>query len=119
MIWRDEMEQQPQLEVRNWFGDIPFHPRVVVRPGGVDDVVAIVQDSQTYPAPVHAAGSNHSVTGCIIADGGTVVDMTAMSRILRIGNGTVTVEAGAQPARTPKIALLPANTPQSPHTSSA
>ena len=36
--------------------------------------------------PCAARGSGHSTTVCGVADGGTVVDMTAMNRILEIGD---------------------------------
>ena len=54
-----------------------------------------MRDPRAYPAPVRAIGSTHSTTGCVTADGGTLVDMTAMNRIIAIGDDTVTAEAGA------------------------
>ena len=87
--------EQRGLEVRNWYGDLVSYPRVVTQPRSVDDIVAIVADPVTYPSPVRAHGSRHSTTLCGGADGGTVVDMRKLDRILRIGPDTVTVEAGA------------------------
>lgn len=82
-------------EVRNWFGDLISFPRAVVEVRSVEDIVAIMRDADRYPAPVRARGSGHSTTLCGQADGGTVVDMTTMNRILDVGSDTVTVEAGA------------------------
>jgi FAD/FMN-containing dehydrogenase len=54
-----------------------------------------MRDTEKYPSPVRARGSGHSTTVCGVADGGTVINMRPMSRILDIGTDTVTVEAGA------------------------
>jgi FAD/FMN-containing dehydrogenase len=80
---------------QNWFGDIHGSPAVIVRPRSVDDIIAVVKDRGRYPSPVRAAGSNHSTTPCVVADGGTVLDMRGMTRISHIGDDTVTAEAGA------------------------
>jgi len=82
-------------ESRNWFGDLVSHPRAVVEASSVEDIVAAVQDPARFPSPVRARGSAHSTTLCGEADGGTIVDMTKMNRILSVGEDTVTVEAGA------------------------
>lgn len=82
-------------EVRNWEGSLASHPRAVAEAKSVDDVVAIVRDQAQYPSPVRARGSGHSTTLCGEADGGTVVGMRSMNRILAIGTDTVTTEAGA------------------------
>jgi FAD/FMN-containing dehydrogenase len=89
------MEETKGVEARNWFGDIRSNPHVVVRPGSVHDISAVVRETEKYPSPIRAAGSNHSTTRCVVADSGTVVDMTGMNRILEISADTVTAEAGA------------------------
>jgi hypothetical protein len=81
--------------VTNWFGDLVSHPKVVAEAASVDDLVAILKNPANYPSPVRAIGSNHSTERCGIADGGTVVHMSKMNRILDVSNNTVTVEAGA------------------------
>jgi FAD/FMN-containing dehydrogenase len=81
--------------VRNWFGDLDWEAGVVTDARSVDDIVAVMRDADKYPAPVRARGSGHSTTVCGVADGGTVINMKAMNRILEIGTDTVTVEAGA------------------------
>jgi hypothetical protein len=80
--------------VTNWFGDIVSHPKVVVEAHTVQDIVNILKDTEHYPPPVRAVGSNHSTAPCGVADGGTLIQMK-MNRILSIGNNAVTVEAGA------------------------
>lgn len=82
-------------EVRNWFGDLISWPQIVVKADGIEDVVEAVRNAEKYPSPVRARGSAHSTTLCGQADGGTVIDMSRMNRILEIGEDTVTVEAGA------------------------
>lgn len=80
--------------VSNWFGNIVSHPAVVVDATSVNDIVAILKDSETYPSPVRAVGSNHSTSPCGVADGGTLVRMK-MNQILNIGTDTLTVQADA------------------------
>jgi FAD/FMN-containing dehydrogenase len=80
--------------VTNWFGDIVSHPAVIVDANSVDDIVRVMKDPATYPAPVRAVGSNHSTAACGVADDGTLIRMK-MNRILNIGADTLTVEAGA------------------------
>jgi FAD/FMN-containing dehydrogenase len=88
-------EQLDGPKVRNWFGDIHSQPRVVVKPTKVEEIVAVLKNPEKYPSPVRAVGSNHSVTRCTVADGGTLIDMTGLNRILQIGPDTVTAEGGA------------------------
>jgi len=81
--------------ITNWFGDLVSHPRVVVEATSVDDIVKILKDPDNYPSPVRAVGSNHSTSPVGVAEGGTLIKMSRMNRILEIGTDTVTVQAGA------------------------
>src|SRR4051794_8905516 len=81
--------------LHNWFGSITSSPREVVEVTSVDEIVDVLKDTDRYPAPVRAVGSNHSTTPCGVADDGTVVVTRKMDRILEIGEDTVTVQAGA------------------------
>ncbi|MCB0158492.1 MAG: FAD-binding oxidoreductase, partial [Caldilineaceae bacterium] len=81
--------------VTNWKGSIVSHPARIVRPTTVDEIVNVLSDPATYPSPVRAVGSNHSTTRCAVAEGGTVIDMTGMDRIIEITGDSVTVQAGA------------------------
>ena len=85
----------PDLTVTNWFGDVVSHPQVVVEAHSEDDIFAILKDPAKYPPPIRAVGSAHSTTPCAAADGGTVIQMGSMNRILNYTADTVTVEAGA------------------------
>jgi FAD/FMN-containing dehydrogenase len=83
------------LEIRNWFGDLISHPKVIVEAHSVDDIVAVMKDPGKYPSPVRAVGANHSTAPCGAADGGTLIQIK-MNRILRIGGESLIVEAGAR-----------------------
>jgi len=83
------------LTVTNWFGDLVWHPKVVLEAHSTADIVAILKDPNKYPSPVRAAGSSHSTTECGAADGGTIVKMSKMNRILGMTRDTITVQAGA------------------------
>ncbi len=83
------------LAINNWFGDLISHPKVVVEANSVDDIIPVLNNPDKYPSPVRAVGSNHSTTLCGVAEGGTVIQMSKMNRILNITSQTVTVQAGA------------------------
>jgi hypothetical protein len=83
------------VPISNWFGDFASTPQVVVKPRTVEEIVEIVRNPDKYPSPIRAVGSNHSTTRCAVADGGTVIVMTGMNRIVEIGKDYVTAQAGA------------------------
>lgn len=83
------------LEVTNWFGDLVSHPQVLVEAHSKEDLIAILKDPAKYPSPVRAVGSNHSTAPCGVADGGTLVKMSNMNRILSITGDNITAQAGA------------------------
>src|SRR5947209_2549488 len=88
-------QKMADLTITNWFGDLTSHPRAMVEASSVDDIVAILQDPARYPAPVRAVGSNHSTAPCGVAEGGTLIRMSKLNRILNIEADSVTVQAGA------------------------
>ena len=83
------------LVVTNWFGDLVSRPKVIVEAHSVEDIVRVLTDPARYPSPVRAVGSNHSTTQCGVAEGGTLLKMAGLNRILDIGKDTVTAQAGA------------------------
>jgi L-gulonolactone oxidase len=85
----------PTDDITNWEGGVTYRPAVIVRPRTVADVVRVVSDAATYPSPVRAVGKLHSPAPCSADIGGTMLDMTGMTRILEIGHDFVTAEAGA------------------------
>lgn len=89
------MESQQDVTVKSWDGTWTYHPRVKVTPDSVEDIVEIVTDTVRFPTPLRPAGSMHSTARMNGDDeGGTMVDMKAMNRILHFTDDTVTVEAG-------------------------
>ncbi len=82
-------------EVSNWEGGLTYRPEIIVRPETLDDIVRVVKDTDQYPAPVRAVGTLHSPARCSADDKGTMVDMTGMTKIVEIGEDTVTAQAGA------------------------
>src|SRR5262249_47636139 len=87
--------QGTSTKVTNWFGDVVSHPKVVVEASSESDIIAILKNPASYPSPVRAIGSNHSTPPCGVADGGTLIKMSNMNKILDISSDTVTVQAGA------------------------
>jgi len=84
-----------RIEVANGFGNVRSHPKVVVDAMYVEEIVAILRDRERYPNPVRAVGSNDAATPCGAADGGTLIVMRKMDRIVEIGEDLVTAQAGA------------------------
>lgn len=83
--------------ITNYDGGITTSPQVVVTPETVDELQAILRDSDRYPGPVRAMGSFHSLTPCPSSTG-TVIRMSGMRRILAVDRDglTMTAEAGIQ-----------------------
>lgn len=86
----------PDVKLQNWKREITYYAHSVVYAESVDDIVRIVTDKERYPGPVRAKGSHHSTTDCVVATGGTVIDLTRMNRILSIDKAakTITMQAG-------------------------
>ncbi len=84
------------VKVQNWKGSITYHANSIEVVRSVEDIQRIVADRDRYPGPVRAKGSHHSTTRCVVAEGGTVLDMTQFDKILEIDRevGTVTMQAG-------------------------
>ncbi|HEY7378338.1 MAG TPA: FAD-binding protein [Steroidobacteraceae bacterium] len=82
--------------LRNWEGTVVTRPRVIVRPKRFEDIQTILENSKAFPSPVRAIGANYSQTRCGVADGGTIVEMAAMNRVLEITDRYVRVQAGTQ-----------------------
>lgn len=91
----DAMDIKDDVTIKSWDGTWTYHPKVLATPNSVEDLVEIMTTPHRFPSPVRPAGSMHSTARMNGDDeGGTMVDMKAMSRILRFSEDTVTVEAG-------------------------
>ena len=77
-------------------GSSQGHSKVIsVRPNSIDDVIEVMKNLQLYPGPVRAVGSDSGSTRSARTHG-TLLDMTAMKKIIRLSEGTVSVGAGRQ-----------------------
>ena len=81
----------------NYDGSISVTPRQLVHPTTVAEIQAVLKDRAKYPSPVRAMGSHHSLTPCAVSEG-TVIDMSRMTRVIKIDRErhTMTAEAGLQ-----------------------
>jgi len=86
------------VTITNWKDSIRYEADSVTVVSSAGQIAAIVRDRDSYPAPVRARGSHHSTTACIVAEGGTVIDMRRMNRILDIDQQalTITMQAGVR-----------------------
>jgi FAD/FMN-containing dehydrogenase len=80
--------------ISNYDGGITTSPRQLVYAETVEQIQAILKDSQRFPSPVRAMGSYHSLTPCASSDG-TIVNMSRMNRIQEIDPKTMTFTAQA------------------------
>lgn len=83
--------------VRNYDGGITACPAQLVFPSTVAEIQSVLRDAGRYPGPVRAMGSYHSLTPCASSTG-TIINMSRMSRIVKIDRErmTFTAEAGLQ-----------------------
>ena len=79
------------VTIRSWTAPGPTGPGSVT-PETPEDIVEIVKSVVRFPSPVRPAGSMHSTARMNGDDGGTMVDMKAMNRILKFGEDSLTVE---------------------------
>jgi hypothetical protein len=84
-------------QISSYDGSITFTPAQLVYPTTVDQIQSILRDTTTYPSPVRAMGSGHSLTPCI-ATIGTTLNMSKMNQLLSIDTQamTFTAQAGMQ-----------------------
>lgn len=88
------MDIKHDVTIKSWDGTWTYRPKVLVTPNTVEDLIEIMTSEVRFPSPVRPAGSMHSTARMNGDDGGTMVNMMSMNRILRFGQDTVTVEAG-------------------------
>jgi FAD/FMN-containing dehydrogenase len=71
-------------------------PRLVVRPRRYEDLATILGKAKSYPSPIRPVGADYSLTRCASGDGGSVVNMDALDKILEFDSGCVRVQAGVR-----------------------
>jgi hypothetical protein len=71
-------------------------PRLMLRPIRPEDIPTIIGKPKTYPSPVRVVGCDYSQARCVGGDGGTLVDTSALDKILEFGEGFVRAQAGVR-----------------------
>jgi hypothetical protein len=77
----------------NWNGSASSHPTAVASPRDLEELIAVVKDRDTWPSPVRAAGSFHSLNACF-ATTGTQVLLGSFNDI-RVDLESKTITVGA------------------------
>ena len=83
------------MDVRftNWNGSASSVPSVVAAPKDVDELIKVVKEHSTYPSPVRAAGSFHSLNACFATTGTQVLLRDFDGVHVDTASSTVTVGA--------------------------
>lgn len=71
-------------------------PAAVLRPGSVDDIVAMVRFCRRHEIPVAPRGQGHATYGQAQVEGGLVIETAPLDHIGPVGDGRVTVGAGVR-----------------------
>lgn len=71
-------------------------PRLMLRPIRPEDIGTIIRKHKTYASPVRIVGCDYSQARCVGGDGGTLVDTSALDKILEFGEGFVRAQAGVR-----------------------
>ena len=88
---------EARLSVATDFGHLVRRvPGAVVRPGSVNDVMAAIDWAAEHRIPLTARGAGHAMSGQAQLEGGVVVDMTSLRKVLSVDREQVVVEAGAR-----------------------
>jgi FAD/FMN-containing dehydrogenase len=88
---RTALKPESGRALRNWNGSDISNPRVIASPRDLEDLIAIVKDGETYPSPLRAGGSFHSMNACFETTGTQVLTKAFDSVKVDLDAGTVTV----------------------------
>jgi FAD/FMN-containing dehydrogenase len=79
-----------------WNGMIDHRPALIARCTGAADVIAAVNFGRAHELTISVKGGGHNVAGQAVADGGLVIDLSAMRAVLVDPEAqTVRVQGGA------------------------
>ncbi|HEY5566036.1 MAG TPA: FAD-binding protein, partial [Gammaproteobacteria bacterium] len=73
---------------------VSLGPAMVVQPTSPSEIIQVLTNPKRFPSPVRPMGAGSSITRCVTANAGTLLDMSAMDRVLRIEADSVTVQPG-------------------------
>ena len=84
-------------QITNYDGGVVTLPQKIVRPESIEELQAILRDTERFPSPVRPMGSFHSLTPCA-SSSGTVVSMAGLTKIQNLDahHMTLTAQAGLQ-----------------------
>lgn len=85
---------EPGRSFRSWNGADSSHPRVVASPQDRRELAAVIKDAASFPSPVRAGGSFHSMNACFETTGTQVLTKAFDSIHVDLEALTVTVGAG-------------------------
>ena len=88
----DEPERDPR---RDFAGVVRGAPACVLRPADVDTLAATLRMLADEGQPYRLRGAGWSSGGQVVADGGVVVELTRLDRVVGDGDDEITVEGGA------------------------
>jgi hypothetical protein len=73
---------------------VSLGPAIVVQPTSPGEIIQVLTDPKRFPSPVRPIGAGSSITRCVTANAGTLLDLSQMNRVLRIEPDSVTVQPG-------------------------
>lgn len=73
---------------------VSLGPAIVVQPTSPSEIVQVLTNPKRFPSPVRPIGAGSSITRCITANAGTLLDLSQMNRVLKIEPDNVTVQPG-------------------------
>lgn len=71
-----------------------FGSAIVVQPSSPAEIATILRDRKRFPSPVRPLGAGSAVTRCVSANGGTVMDLSKMNRVIKLAGDCVSVQPG-------------------------
>ena len=93
---RSLQSMQTQQSFSNWNNSATSHPSAVAAPKDVAELIDVVKNSETYPSPVRAAGSLHSLNDCFVTSGTQILMKNFNDIRIDTGAQTITVGGGVK-----------------------
>jgi FAD/FMN-containing dehydrogenase len=73
-------------------------PRLVVKLKRFEELPLLLSKPKSYPTPLRVVGADYSQTRCVGGDGGTMVDMAGLDKVIEYGDTFVRAQAGVRVA---------------------
>ncbi len=91
--WRKSAHQRKQKDYTIQRG-VAGERTAIVKPKNVSTLLAALNPAKHRATPIRPLGAGSATTACNTAVGGTLVDMTDLTKIIDISDDSVTVQAG-------------------------